>query len=45
MHIAWLGAYVLLLDDWLEKEEVNWTNGDYILRPWEPDPEWELTDS
>ena len=45
MHIAWLGAYVLLLDDWLEKEEVNWTNGDYILRPWEPSSDWELADS
>jgi len=45
MHIAWLGAYVLLLDDWLAKEEVNWTNGDYILKPWEPCSDWELADS
>ena len=45
MHIAWLGAYILLLDDWLAKEEVNWTNGDYILKPWEPCSDWELADS
>ena len=45
MHINWLGAYILLADKWLENEEIKFTNGDNILRPWEPDPEWELTDS
>ena len=43
MYINWLGAYILLADKWLENEELEFTNGDYILRPWEPDPEWELT--
>ena len=45
MYINWLGAYILLADKWLENEEIKFTNGDNILRPWEPDPEWELTDS
>ena len=45
MYINWLGAYILLADKWLENEELEFTNGDNILRPWEPDPEWELTDS
>ena len=43
MYINWLGAYVMLADKWLENEELEFTNGDNILRPWEPDPEWELT--
>ena len=43
MYINWLGAYILLADKWLENEEIKFTNGDNILRPWEPDPEWELT--
>lgn len=43
MYINWLGAYILLADKWLENEELEFTNGDNILRPWEPDPEWELT--
>ena len=43
MYINWLGAYILLADKWLENEELDFTNGDNILRPWEPDPEWELT--
>ena len=45
MHIAWLGAYVLILEDWLDKEEIKFTNGDNILRPWEPHSKWELADS
>ena len=45
MYINWLGAYILLADKWLENEDIKFTNGDNILRPWEPDPEWELTDS
>lgn len=45
MHIAWLGAYILIAEHWLEKEEIKFTNGDHILRPWEPSPAWELADS
>ena len=45
MHIAWLGAYILIAEHWLEKEEIQFTNGNHILRPWEPSPEWELADS
>ncbi len=45
MHINWLGAYIMLADKWLENEELEFTNGDKLLRPWEPDPEWELTHS
>ncbi len=45
MYINWLGAYILLADKWLENEKVEFTNGDKLLKPWEPDPEWELTDS
>ena len=43
MHINWLGAYIVLADKWLENEKVEFTNGDKLLKPWEPDPEWELT--
>ena len=45
MHIGWLGAYILIAEHWLEKEEIQFTNGNHILRPWEPSPEWELADS
>jgi hypothetical protein len=45
MHIAWLGAYILIAEHWLEKEEIRFTNGDTILRPWEPSPDWQLADS
>ena len=45
MHIAWLGAYILIAEHWLEKEEIIFTNGDNILRPWEPNSKWELADS
>jgi hypothetical protein len=45
INVNWVGAYVLLAEEWLEKEKVVFTNGDTIYRPWEPDPEWELTDS
>ena len=45
MHIAWLGAYILIAEHWLEKEEIVFTNGDHILRPWEPNSKWELADS
>ena len=45
MHVAWLGMYILLLDNWLDKEKVEFTNGDYLLRPWEPCSDWELADS
>ena len=45
MHINWLGAYVMNADKWLENEQIKLTNGDNILKPWEPDPEWELTNS
>ena len=43
MHINWLGAYIVLADKWLEYEKVEFTNGDKLLKPWEPDSEWELT--
>ena len=45
MHIAWLGAYILIAEHWLEKEEIVFTNGDHILKPWEPSSKWELADS
>jgi hypothetical protein len=45
MHIAWLGAYILIAEHWLEKEEIKFTNGDNILKPWEPHSKWELADS
>ena len=45
MHIAWLGAYILLFEHWLEKEEIKFTNGDYTCKPWEPSSDWELADS
>ena len=45
MHVAWIGMYILLLDNWLDKEKVEFTNGDYLLRPWEPCSDWELADS
>ena len=45
MYINWLGAYILLADKWLENEELEFTNGDNILRPWEPNSKWELADS
>ena len=45
MYINWLGAYIVLADKWLEYEKVEFTNGDKLLKPWEPNPEWELTNS
>ena len=45
MHINWLGAYVMNAEKWLEKEEMEFTNGDNLLKPWEPDSEWELINS
>ena len=45
MHIAWLGAYILIAEHWLEKEEIKFTNGDTILKPWEPNSKWELANS
>jgi actin-related protein len=45
MHIAWLGAYILIAEHWLEKEEIVFTNGDYDCKPWEPSSDWELADS
>lgn len=45
MHINWLGAYVLLADKWLDNEQLEFTNGNKLLKPWEPSTEWELTDS
>ena len=33
MHIAWLGAYILIAEHWLEKEEIVFTNGDYDCKP------------
>ena len=38
MHIAWLGAYILIAEHWLEKEEIVFTNGDYDCKPWGPAP-------
>ena len=45
MHIAWLGAYILIAEHWLDKEEIQFTNGDYVLEPWEPSSDWKLADS
>jgi hypothetical protein len=45
MHISWLGAYVMNAEKWLENEKLEFTNGDKLLKPWEPSTEWELTDS
>ena len=45
MHINWLGAYVMDAEKWLDKEETEFTNGDNLLKPWEPDSEWELINS
>lgn len=45
IHIAWLGAYILLAEHWLEKEEIIFTNGDYNCEPWSPSSDWELADS
>ena len=45
MHINWLGAYVMNAEKWLENEQIKLTNGDNFLKPWEPDPEWQLTNS
>ena len=45
MHINWLGAYVLLADKWLDNEQLEFTNGNKLLKPWEPDSKWELTNS
>ena len=45
MHINWLGAYVMNAEKWLENEKIKLTNGDNILKPWEPDSEWELINS
>ncbi len=45
MYINWLGAYILIAEKWLENETLEFTNGDKLLKPWEPDPEWELTNS
>ena len=43
MYINWLGAYIMNAEKWLENEKLEFTNGDKLLKPWEPDPEWELT--
>jgi len=45
MHIGWLGAYILIAEHWLENEEIIFTNGNHILKPWEPSSKWELADS
>jgi len=45
MHINWLGAYVMNAEKWLEKEDLEFTNGNNLLKPWEPDSEWELINS
>ena len=45
MHINCLGAYVMDAEKWLDKEEMEFTNGDNLLKPWEPDSEWELINS
>ena len=45
MHINWLGAYVMNAAKWLENEQIKLTNGHRFLKHWEPDPEWQLTNS
>ena len=45
MYINWLGAYIMNAEKWLENERIEFTNGNNLLKPWEPDPEWELINS
>jgi len=45
MYINWLGAYIMDAEKWLDKEDLEFTNGDNLLKPWEPDSEWELINS
>jgi len=45
MYISWLGAYVCLAEKWLELENIGFTYGETIYRPWEAPRERELTDS
>lgn len=45
MHINWLGAYVMNAEKWLGKENLEFTNGNNLLKSWEPDPKWELINS
>ena len=45
MYINWLGAYIMNAEKWLENERKEFTNGNNLLKPWEPDPEWELINS
>ena len=45
MYINWLGCYVTFAEQFLETQELKFTNGDKIYEPWRVDPEWELTNS
>ena len=45
MYINWLGAYIMNSEKWLDNERIEFTNGNNLLKPWEPDPEWELINS
>ena len=45
MYISWLDAYICLAEKWLELEQIGFTNGKTIYRPWEAPGERESTDS
>ena len=32
-------------EDLLDKEEIKFPNGNFVLKPWEPSSDWELADS
>ena len=44
MYISWLGCYVTFAEQFLETQNLEFTNGDTIYEPWKSDPERELTD-
>ena len=45
MYINWLGCYVTFAEKFFETQNMEFTNGDNLLKPWEPDSEWELINS
>jgi len=44
MYINWLGCYVTFAEQFLETQNLEFTNGDTIYEPWKGDPEREFTD-
>ena len=45
MYISWLDAYICLAEKWLELEQIGFTNGDTIYRPWKATENGNLLDS